>query len=362
MKKNQTGWRMPVTGALLFATAVSAEQSAQTSLNSTNRVSVKLRLGFNISGGFKGVGSTFGPGSPLANPRATPRGDKYNYDDGYALADGSGSKDGLTWYWGYDSTSQINASGANTIDMHRTAATGVRNGSGGDLDTPSVGAEISYNYQLGRKISDNGHELRYGIEGAVNWMPIAFGGSGVYNLTLARTTDTYGYFNGTTPPSATLPYQGSFGGPGFVIQTAHSSVVTPLGSGTLRVNQDFDGNLWGARLGPYLEYPVTDKFSFHLSGGLAVGLLAADASWSETLTQAGGGGTSRVSGHDNDITALWGFYVGLDAQYQINPRWGVELGVQYQDLGTYNHNFGGRTAEVDLNNSIFVHLGINYSF
>ena len=362
MKKNQSGWKLPVTGALLVATAVSAEQSAQTSLNSTNRVTLKLRLGFNISGKFNGVGSTFGPGSPLANPRITPHGDKYNYDDGYVFADGSGIKDGLTWYWGYDSTSQVQASGANSIDMHRNSATGLPKGSGDDLDTPSVGAEISYAYQLGKKVDDDGRELRYGIEGALNWMPVAFGGYGIYNLTLARTADTYGYFPGATPPSATLPYQGSFGGPGFVIQTAHSGIVTPLGSGTLNVNQDFDGNLWGARLGPYLEYPFTDKFSLHLSGGLAVGLLQANAAWSEDLTLAGGGGTSRVSGSGNDVSALWGFYVGLDAQYQFNPRWGVELGVQYQDLGTYSHDFGGRTAEVDLNNSIFVHLGISYSF
>jgi hypothetical protein len=361
MKKHPTGWRLPVTGALLFATAVSAEQGEQSSLNSTNRVTVRLRLGFNISGQFNGVGTTFAPGAPLKGARQTPHGDKYNYDDGYVLPDVSGSKDGYTWYWGYDDGGQVNASGANSIDFHRTSAAGLPKSTQEDLDSPTVGVEVTYNRQLGKKEDDDGHELRYGLEGALNWLPISFGGTSLYNLTLTGVTDNYGYVSGTTPPSANLPYQGSFNGPGFVLQTDHSSVVTPLGAATLKVNQDFDANLFGARLGPYIEYPVTDKFNLHLSGGLALGLMVANASWRETLTPAGGPATS-VSGDGSDVDLLWGYYVGLDAQYQFNERWGVELGVQYQDLGTYRHDFGGRTAEVELSDSVFVHLGISYSF
>jgi hypothetical protein len=48
--------------------------------------------------------------------------------------------------------------------------------------------------------------------------------------------------------------------------------------------------------------------------------------------------------------------------YQINERWGVDVGVQFQDLGTYSHDFGGRTAELDLSSSMFIQAGISYSF
>src|SRR5450756_336258 len=181
MKNHHTGWRVPVTGALLLATAVSAEQDAQTYLNSTNRVTLSLRLGFNISGKFKGVGTTFAPGAPLANTRFTPQGDKYNYDDGYVLADASGSKDGLTWYWGYDNASQVNASGANSIDFHRTDAVGLP-GDRSNNDSPYLGAELAYNYELGK---NDWRHLYYGIEAAVNFMPVSFGGSGTYNLSLS---------------------------------------------------------------------------------------------------------------------------------------------------------------------------------
>ena len=91
-------------------------------------------------------------------------------------------------------------------------------------------------------------------------------------------------------------------------------------------------------------------------------MLDSTASWKETLTLPGGGGSTSVSGHGDDLRVLWGFYIGLNAAYQISERWGVEAGVQFQDLGTYNHNFGGRTVELDLSGSVFIHAGISYSF
>lgn len=351
---------MPVTGALLLATAVSAEQDMQTYLDSTNRVTLSLRLGFNITGKFRGVGSTFAPGAPLAGTRLTPHGDKYNYDDGYVLADKSGSKDGLTWYWGYDNASQVNASGANSIDFHRTDAVGLPGGRSYD-DQPYLGAELAYDYQLGK--NDDRH-LFYGIEAAVNYTSISFGGNGTFNLALSSVTDTYGYTPGTTPPSASLPYQGSFQGPGFVLNTAHTTQTTPLGTASFLVQQNFDGNLFGFRLGPYIDYMPSPKWNVHLSGGLALGVMQASASWKETVTLAGGGlgSGSTISGHGDDVSPLAGFYIGVDGEYKFNDRWSAQLGVQFQDIGTYSHDFGGRVAEVDLSKSIFVNVGISYSF
>jgi hypothetical protein len=360
MKNQNTHWRLPVTGALLFATAVSAEQDLQTYLNSTNRVTLSLRFGLNISGGFKGVGTTFAPGAPLANPQYTRHGDKYNYDDGFALADVSGSKDGYTWYWGYDSTSQINESKPNTIDLHRTDAIGLPKNGVGD-DSPYLGFELAYDYQLKR---DDWRNLYYGIEVALNWMPISFGGTTAYNLSLSHVTDTYGYTPGTTVPTTQVPYQGDYAAGNFSIFYPRISTSSTLSSATLLVQQAFDADLWGIRLGPYIEYMPSEKWNLHLSGGLALGILDADASWKETLTVPGGGpgSSTSVSGSGNDVALLAGFYVGLDAEYKFNDRWSVQAGVQYQDIGAYNHNFGGRTVGLDLSNSIFVQAGVSYSF
>lgn len=360
MNMNQKNWMLPLAGTLLVAAATAraaepAPQLERVYLDSTNRLTASLRFGLNISGKFKNAGAAG------VNNQRTPNGDRYNYDDGYVLTDNSGNAGNQTWYWGYNNSSQVGASGADTIDFHRSTASGIPGASTGD-DSPYVGCEVTYDYELG--VQDYGgknHPLRYGIEAAVNFMPINFNSGGTYNSSATTQTDTYGYTTGTTPPGA--PYQGNYNGPGFLLnsQRLNSSVVTTPGA-TVDAHQSFDSNLWGFRLGPYLESPLTEKLSLHASGGLAVGILDASASWKETITLPSGGGTSTTHGGGSDTDVLWGYYIGADLVYRFNDRWGLDVGVQYQDLGTYSHNFGGRVAELDLSRSLFVQAGISYSF
>jgi hypothetical protein len=107
---------------------------------------------------------------------------------------------------------------------------------------------------------------------------------------------------------------------------------------------------------------LTEKLSLHASGGLAVGIVDANANWKETLTLPGGGSGSTTSGGGSDTAVKWGYYIGVDAAYQLSEHWGVDAGVQFQDLGTYSHDFGGRTAQLDLSQSVYVQLGVSYSF
>ena len=342
MNNNYRAWSVPVCGTLLLATAVSAEQDLQTYLDSTNRVTLSLRFGLNISGKFKGIGGSLGGAG--------------HYTDGYVLTDVSGNAGNQTWYWGYQNTSQVNASGPNSIDMHRYTAVGLTGENSGD-DSPYLGAEITYNHEFG--IKEDWHHLRYGLEAAINFMPINFNSGGLYSA-VSRITDTYGYTAGTTPPGA--PYAGGYQGPNFVLNVPPINSTTALVPGaSFLAQQHFDANLWGFRLGPYIEYPLSKKWSLHLSGGLAVGLLDAEASWKETLNLPSQNPIT-VAGGGSDTSLLWGYYIGLEAAYQINKDWGVAGGVQFQDLGTYSHNFGGRVAELDLSQSIFIHVGVSYSF
>ena len=54
--------------------------------------------------------------------------------------------------------------------------------------------------------------------------------------------------------------------------------------------------------------------------------------------------------------------LGGDADYQITKRWGVSAGVEFQDLGTYDHTFDGRQVSLDLSRSVLVLVGISYNF
>ena len=180
----------------------------------TNRLSFSARLGFNISARFKGVNAT--PIGPPRNPRSTPsqpgrpNGDPYNYDDGYVLTDVSENYGDQTWYWGYDSSSQISG---NTILLSRTTRTTAGGATGSFDDDPSLGCELTYNRLLGVK-----GDARYGLEVAVNYLNLSLHANDTYRGAATRETYAYPFTQGTTPPgTATGPYQGSFTGPGFVI-------------------------------------------------------------------------------------------------------------------------------------------------
>lgn len=308
----------------------------------TNRVTLSYRAGFNITGHFSGMGKI---------PSALPG----HYSDGYVLQDISGNAGGQTWNWGYNNASQVNAVN-NTVDFHNYSNKSLPGSNTADNDSPTSGFELAYDRQIG--IKESWHNMAYGIEGAFNYTPISFNINATYSGTVNKNTDTYSYTPGTTPPGA--PYQGSYGGPGFVINVPPTSSSSSTAA-TMTEHQSYTGNLWGFRLGPYIELPITEKFTFHTSGGLAIGLLDSSASWQETITIPGAATYSRQGG-GNDFSALYGFYIGADALYQINKKWGIDVGVQYQDLGTYNHNFGGQSAIVDLRQTIFVQAGISYSF
>ena len=354
MRKKHYRWAFPLTGMVLFGTAVSAEQDKYTYLNSTNRLTLSLRFGLNIHSSFKGIGGGLIPGS-------TPNG---QYDDGYVFPDDRAII-GLTGYWGYDDSTPIASGGkqydavADTIAFHNSTVTGIES----DNSKPYPGVELTYDRQFGGE-KENWHGMTYGLEGAINYLRISFRDNNAFGATVSTVTTVY-QLPGTTPPPASpgAPFQGTFDGSGYsqleVPFINQSTAVIP--GATLLAQDKFDGDLWGFRLGPYVDFPLTDNLSLHLSAGLALGLLYDQASWQESLTVPGAG-TSSGSGNGSDFHVLWGGYISLDASYQFDKHWGIEGGVQFEDLGKYKHNFAGREVDLNLSRSVFVQVGVSYSF
>jgi len=340
-----------LTAALFTTASILAQEDA-----ATNRVSGAVRLGFNVSGKFKGIGKGLFTASP-PTPRLTPDGDQYNYDDGYLLTDASGNLGGQTWYAGYDdSAAQISG---NQLLLSRSTASAGAAGKDQDADL-SVGFEVTYQRQLG--FNDR---LAWGVEASVNYQPIQFSDNGNYAATVTKVTDAYAFTTGTTPPSATpgSPYQGSYGGPGFLFGDSiagTSSQTIPSGA-TFSGRHEFDGNLWGLQLGMYGEHRLSQHWQASVSGGVALGFLSADVSWSEQAPLPGGG-TASLSGGGNDSDVLFGFYLGASAAYDLGKNWSAFGGVQYQFLGSYENNFAGRAVEVNFSGSIFFTIGISKMF
>jgi len=355
MKNNHHHWAIPLTGALLFGTAVSAEQDKITYLNSTNRVTLSLRFGLNVRAKFSGVGGSFMPAPGYYNVPGY---------GGYVLTDSTGNYLGLTTYWGYENTanqwSGTTVPGADTITFKSTTVSGAPGLGQSDDSKPYPGFELTYDREFLKK--ENWHDMRFGLEAALNYMKISLNNSSSAGATVSTMTDVY-QLPGTTPPSA--PFQGTFdGSPGgyslLGVPPSSSTVITP--GATFLTQDHFDADLWGGRLGPYVELPLSEKWNLRLSGGLAVGLLNGNASWTQTLTLPGGGSPITISGGGDAFQMLWGYYASLDATWQINKRWAVDGAVQFQDLGKFSKSFQGRQVELDLSRSLFMEIGISYSF
>lgn len=334
-----------VVSALLPAFgAVAADGDMPLTHASTNlnRFSLNARFGMNISAKFKSV----------ATPPATAIGgtgsalDHY-YQDGYVRVDGSGNAGGTTWFWGYDNASQVSG---NSILFHSTAGTDA--GSTGDIkDDPQLGVELVYNRQFGTF----GRDIRWGLEAGFGWSPISISDRGAISGGMARITDAYAFTPGTTPPAA--GHAGTFAGPGFEISDTPVRSSAAIAGSTLTGSRELDADLLALRLGPSLEFPIGRHCLLGVSGGLAVGYVQSDYTWSQT---APGGPTLRGSGSDDDVQ--WGGFIGATFTYAFNEHWSVDAGAQFMTLGRYTHESQGAKAELDLSKMVWFSVGLGYSF
>lgn len=311
----------------------------------TSRLSLASRAAFNISARFDGLGT----GGSL---RITPNGDAYNYDDGYKLTDSSGNAGDKTWYWGYDDS--VNQVSGNTILLHSTSVAD-EGLSVSDLADPSPSVELVYNLELGTK-----GRARYGFEAAAGYQRIHVEGSADFLVTLSTVTDVYPFTQdpATLPPATpSMPYQGSYQGPGFLIGATPSTTTTTATPNTPMASQnELSAGLWTLRLGPYIEYPVRDRVTVGLSGGIEGGMLNANLSWNESA------GSYRSAGEYDDSKVLVGFFVGGTVSWQFADRWSLSGGVQYHNLGIYEHAYQDRTVELNLNKALYATIGVGWSF
>jgi len=322
-----------------------------------NQIRVSARIGLNVKA--------------RISPRQTPSGGGYNFIDGYVLPDSKAADaglpfafdptgtypDGITHNWGYDNSARQNDAGNREVLLTSLG--------GGDPLARSEcldalpGVELSYQRELGTH-----GKWRYGAEVALNFMNICMKSSSGYSGSADQYRYSYDFrpdVVGNVPPAV---YQGTYdlnlGGPNFDI----SGLPTPPPNTVLvdiAGRHKFDADIWGLRVGPYLQYPLGTNVDLNIIGGLAVALVDSSASWSESVT-VGGVTDSPLSGQGDDRDLLWGYYVGLNLSWHLNQRWDLNGGVQFQDVGVYSSNVGNRSVELDMSESIYITVGLSYKF
>jgi hypothetical protein len=341
MKNHSLG--LLILGALSFELSAIAQISAPES-RPIHHFQFGYRAAFNVTADFQNLGG-FASGSP--GP-ATGGGIDRIYTDGYNRVDSSGNVGGKTWFWGYNSASQL--PGDDTVVMHGTTSAPTVSSLDRDGD-PHHGMELTYNLEV--------HELwhgYWGIEAAFNFTDLTISDNRTLATTATTVSDAFA-LGGIIPPVA--PYAGTFSGPGPLIGDAptRSSTTGPaFVAGQRGVNAD----IYGFRLGPYWELPLSDKWAVSLSGGLVVADIESQFSYTETVSTAAG--SSFATGSNNASKILFGGYASANLSYSITRCFGLFAGIQYQNVGNFSQQAGVKTATVDLGQSVFVTGGLRFSF
>lgn len=361
MKTTRTMKRFLTPAMMLGLCSVSAQSPEPTQLvpvptDARHRLSASFRAAFNLSTQFE----NFGAFVPAGAARLTPDGDSFNYDDGYVLTDSSGNLLGYTRYWGYDYDSGPNNQlpGDGTIVMHQYSSTGAT--TEGDLDELQPGFELKYSYELGRR-----EKLRWGLEAAFGYMNVAVNDSQPIGLNVARLSHAYalpaveggGY---VTPPPAPY-YHGADlspdGNP--VIGATPVAITSDTMLASVSGSRDFKADIFSLRLGPYLEFPLGEKWTASVSAGLALAQVYSDFSFSESVSIPNVP-TLTGDGTHNDLQI--GGYAAANIAYRLNHAWEVSGGVEFQNVGEYSHWENNRAAVLNMERTIYVTVGASYSF
>jgi hypothetical protein len=325
-----------------------------------NRFGVSYHLGLNVSVDFKHLGG-YTPQSPFLTPDGLP----YNYDTGYVYPDNYPNQHpGLTWNYGYVAGVPT---GNPSFSLYRSSSTSDAQ-SLDNYGDPQHGFELTYNRQLGKW-----HRAFYGLETGFSFTDFTVNDSRSYQGTVVHTTNTFAAGGSLIP----APFQGNAAGPPpGDIQGWPLVGLTPVGSATtgtfvgaasITGSRSIDARIFSFRLGPYLDYPLGEKWTASLSAGLSLVYINSQFKFNETVSIDPNISlinlppeSSSSSGTSDDF--LVGGYVGGTIAYSLTDRWRLFTGAEWQGTGNLARYQGTKEAVFNLGASVFVNFGVSYSF
>lgn len=341
------------------------EATDDSMLRRRNRFSLKATFNFNIKTDFTSVTAN--------NSGALVPGVNRTYADGFVFRDISGNAGGTTWNWGYNNNSQFTASdaslaapntGAPSLAFH-TVGSLADGATRGSRDRMIPGLELAYEEVLGRFHITEKRRANIGILVSFGYMRLGQNDSGTLAGLVGLTTDKY-LPGGVLPPLA--PYSGSFAtaGPLLPDVPAERSALTPVAATGSVVNK-LDGSLYGFNIGPFIEFPLHDRVSLTLGGGLGVVYASTTYSFSDTIVVAPNplapaGLTATRSGRVSADDWLFSATAKANLYVALSEAWSWELGLAYQYAGNSRSSVQGKTSNLQLDGILSVNTGLNYAF
>ena len=274
------------------------------------------------------------------------------YDDGYVRVDNTGDPGGRTYYWGYDSPSQLNGT---TLTMSaNTSFSAVSNTKENGGLFP--GLEMAYGDNLWYwKHARVGWELGFGL------LPIHIANNQPMAATVNRTTYKFDVSNPYGAPlpgsDSGTPYQGGPNGPGYTIpDQPTSSYISSTTNETATGSHTLDVMLYTFRLGPSFYWDLTDRFGMSLGAGPAVGIVSGSYKYDEII------GSTHNTGQISDTKIVYGGYVNATLLYHVQDNADIFIGAQYMPMSDATISGGGREGRLNLGGQLYFTIGVSWPF
>jgi hypothetical protein len=331
-----------------------------------------LRLGARVQFNVK---AKVGPGAQ------TPQQPGF-YDNGFVQPDVGGTASGLTWNWGYDDAAQVSG---DFIDYDRYSNLPQPGTFKSGSDDTMFGGELLGGVEFGR-FSVGVREFRWGAELGYAFTPFsvrhAATASGTVNYLSAR--HALGRFVSSTPappaptPASTLtevnrnapitppaaPYQGTFNGPGPLIDLNPASVTEITSAATSTFDGQLDADLHTMKIGLWLETDLSPKVSAAFSLGYSSVLADTRFRFTETTTIANGGVPALAPVNASLRTDEWqsGAYAQLRATWQFSRHLGAFASGDYAYHESLRFSGAGRDVSLEFKHTYGASAGFSFSW
>ncbi|HEY5552793.1 MAG TPA: hypothetical protein VIK52_12950 [Opitutaceae bacterium] len=339
-----------------------------------------ISVGVRVSGGakveFSGVGAITSESMPTEDVTSEVI---RNYSNGIvgldARTDANGDPipdDGKTNTWAFGSMEQVAEDGTG---IYMTAFSTSSDGSIVRADSGyNPGFDIEFSRRLG------GKKLKWGVQVGAGLSDINAKTTGEITASLRSLTDFYSLLGAAAP---TAPYSAP--------QFRTDSVTNPDGSTTSittdisvllsdlpteRVDETLvsgaeingywqvKGAYFSARMGPWLEMAINERFTVRASGGVSGKVVGAFMRFDERFQLPDEGGELSASNQTNtDSWAMVGGYAAVEGQYWLTERSGFFAGASFEAVsGDVELRSGERAAKMNLESGAGIRFGFTTRF
>jgi hypothetical protein len=188
------------------------------------------------------------------------------------------------------------------------------------------------------------------------------------SASLVSITDSFALPVGGLAVLPAAPFAGSFLGPtnpnindGSNFNPGTATRTLGVSTATISGTRDHEVQMFIARIGSYIDIPITEKLDLMVEGGFLVGVASGSYDW-QTTVNVPGVGTQTTSGHSSHNRILPGFYAGLGLTYNITPKFGIMTSARYQYMRQFDLIANGSDASLNFESAFVLSLAAVWKF